>query len=181
MESGSDNYWMVEVRSGNVDKLGLLFERHKAALFGYFYRNTHSAEISEDLVQSVFLRILKYKARFSGDGKFTTWMYHIAHNVYADHFKKVNTQGNGTSVSTEEPEDCETPEGRLLKGERVQLIEEALRRLSKDQREILVLSRYKGLKYGEISDILGCSEGAVKVRIFRAVMNLKQIYSELEG
>jgi RNA polymerase sigma factor (sigma-70 family) len=181
MESGSDNDVMVEVRSGDVDKLGLLFERHKAALFGYFYRNTHSAEISEDLVQSVFLRILKYKSRFSGDGRFTTWMYHIAHNVYADHFKKINTHANAGDISTAEPEDCETAERRLLKGERVQLIEKALRRLSKDQREILVLSRYEGLKYREIAEILGCSEGAVKVRIFRAIMNLKQIYSELEG
>jgi RNA polymerase sigma factor (sigma-70 family) len=181
MESGSDNELMGEVRSGDVDKLGLLFERHKTALFGYFYRNTHCAEISEDLVQSVFLRILKYKSRFSGHGKFSTWMYHIAHNVYTDHFKKNDTKANNPGISTAEQEDCETAEGRFLKGEQVRLIEKALRRLSKDQREILVLSRYRGLKYREISEILGCSEGAVKVRIFRAIMNLKQIYAELEG
>ena len=180
MESGSDNQLMGEVRSGDLDKLGLLFERYKAALFGYFYRNTRCAETSEDLVQSVFLRILKYKARFSGDGKFTTWMYHIAHNVYTDHFKK-NIKVNAGHLSKAEPEDCETAERLCLKNERVQLIEQALFRLSKDQREILVLSRYEGLKYREISEILGCSEGAVKVRIFRAITNLKQIYSELEG
>ncbi|OHB73789.1 MAG: hypothetical protein A2Z25_00910 [Planctomycetes bacterium RBG_16_55_9] len=181
MESGSDNELMAEVCSGKVDKLGLLFERHKTALFGYFYRNTHCTEISEDLVQSVFLRILKYKSRFSGYGKFTTWMYHIAHNVYTDYFKKNNTQANSPGITTAETEDCETAERQLLKGERVQLIEKALHRLSEDQREILVLSRYWGLKYKEISEILDCSEGAVKVRIFRAIMKLKQIYSELEG
>jgi RNA polymerase sigma factor (sigma-70 family) len=180
MESGSDNQLMGEVRSGDLDKLGLLFERYKTALFGYFYRNTRCAETSVDLVQSVFLRILKYKSRFSGKGKFTTWMYHIAHNVYTDHFKK-NTKVNAGRMSNAEPEDCETAEKLLLEGERVQLIEKALYRLSKDQREILILSRYEGLKYREISEIFGCSEGAVKVRIFRAIMNLKQIYSELEG
>jgi RNA polymerase sigma-70 factor (ECF subfamily) len=180
MESGSDNQLMGDVRSGDLDKLGLLFERYKTALFGYFYRNTRCAETSEDLVQSVFLRILKYKSRFSGEGKFTTWMYHIAHNVYTDHFKK-HIKTNTGRVPKAEPEDCETAERLLLKNERVQLVEEALFRMSKDQREILVLSRYEGLKYREISEILGCSEGAVKVRVFRAMTNLKQIYTELEG
>ncbi|UCD57116.1 MAG: RNA polymerase sigma factor [Candidatus Hydrogenedentota bacterium] len=179
MESGSDNDLMCAVRSGDVDKLGLLFERYKTALFDYFYRNTRCAEVSEDLVQNVFLRILKYKARFAGDGKFTTWMYHIAHNVYTDHFKK-NRPPAGCSCETE-LEDRRTAEKLLLEGERMQLVEKALYRLSKDQREILVFSRYERLKYKEISEILGCSEGAVKVRIFRAIMNLKQIYSELEG
>jgi RNA polymerase sigma factor (sigma-70 family) len=115
MESDSDNELMGEVRSGDLDKLGLLFERHKDALFGYFYRNTHSAEISEDLVQSVFLRILKYRARFSGDGKFTTWMYHIAHNVHTDHFKKNNTQANTGRFTPVEPKDCETAEKLFVK------------------------------------------------------------------
>jgi RNA polymerase sigma-70 factor (ECF subfamily) len=179
MESGSDNDVMLAVRSGNVDKLGLLFERHKTALFGYFYRNTRCAEMSEDLVQSVFLRILKYKSRFNGDGKFTTWMYHIAHNVYTDHFKK--SRKHAGCPPEMEFEDRRTAERVLLEGERIQLVEKALYRLSKDQREILVLSRYEGLKYKEISEILGCSEGAVKVRIFRAIINLKEIYSELEG
>ena len=179
MESGSDNNLMLEVRSGNVDKLGLLFERHKAALFGYFYRNTRCAQVSEDLVQNVFLRILKYKSRFAGDGKFLTWMYHIAHNVYNDHTKK-NRKHAGCSAGTE-LEDHRTAEAKVLEGERIQLVEKALYLLSRDQREILVLSRYEGLKYREISEILGCSEGAVKVRIFRAIMNLKQIYSKLEG
>ena len=181
MKTGSDNALMGEVRSGDLDKLGQLFERYKAALFGYFYRNTHSVEISEDLVQTVFLRILKYKSRFTGDGKFTTWMYHIAHNVFTDHFKKNNSKANTDRVSRTEPEDCETAERLLQKGERLQLIEKALYCLREDQREILVLSRYEGLKYKEISKILGCSEGAVKARIFRAITQLKQIYTELEG
>jgi len=180
MESGSDNSLMLKVRSGDVDKLGLLFERHKAALFGYFYRSTGSAEISEDLVQNVFLRILKYRAQFSGNGSFATWMYHIAHNVCADHFKKHGTGRNVANLPGAPPQDCETPEGRLLKDERLRVAEEALSQLSTDQREILVLSRYQGLKCRQIAEILGCSVGAARVRVFRAITSLKQVYAELE-
>jgi RNA polymerase sigma-70 factor (ECF subfamily) len=69
----------------------------------------------------------------------------------------------------------------MLEDERLRMVEEALFRLNADQREILVLSRYQGLKYREIGAILGCSVGAVKVRVFRAIMNLKEVYAELEG
>jgi RNA polymerase sigma-70 factor (ECF subfamily) len=171
---------MLKVRSGDLDKLGLLFERHKTALFGYFYRSTGSAEISEDLVQNVFLRILKYRARFAGDGTFATWMYHIAHNVCADHFKKHCAGRNEANLPDAPPPDFETPEGRLLKNERLHMAEQALAQLSSDQREILVLSRYQGLKCRQIAEILGCSVGAARVRVFRAITSLKQVYAELE-
>ena len=180
-ESGSDNSLMLQVRAGRIDTLGLLFERHKNALFGYFYRITGSAEISEDLVQNVFLRILKYRAQFAGEGKFTTWMYHIAHNVSADHFQKCGVRPDAVDPPGAAMEDCQTPEERMLERERLRLIEDALFQLSADQREILVLSRFQGLKYREIGAILGCSVGAVKVRVFRAIMSLKQVYAELEG
>ncbi|MBN2315040.1 MAG: hypothetical protein JXM79_14015 [Sedimentisphaerales bacterium] len=52
---------------------------------------------------------MKYKSRFSGEGKFATWMYHIAHNVYTDHFKK-NAKANVNCTSNAETEDCKTAE-----------------------------------------------------------------------
>ena len=76
------------VQAGDLEKIGLLFERYKQILFAYFYRNTNHIHTSEDLVQNVFLRIIKYRQRFKGYGKFTTWMYHIARNVYLDYDKK---------------------------------------------------------------------------------------------
>ena len=181
MESGSDNALMLKVCAGDVDKLGLLFERHKTALFGYFFRTTRRAEISEDLVQTVFLRILKYRSQFGGDGKFATWMYHIAHNVCADHFKKHRPPLDADHLPAVTSMDCETAEGRMLEDERLRMVEEALFQLSAEQREILVLSRYQGLKYREIGQIFGCSVGAVKVRVFRAIVSLRQVYAELEG
>jgi RNA polymerase sigma-70 factor (ECF subfamily) len=181
MESGSDNSLMLRVCRGDVDKLGSLFERHKNALFGYFYRVTRDAEVSEDLVQNVFLRILKYRSQFAGYGRFSTWMYHIAHNVCADHYKDRSATRDVADLPGATQVDCETAEKRMLADERLQMIEEALFRLSSDQREILVLSRYHGMKYREIGRMLGCSEGAVKVRVFRALMSLKLVYAELEG
>jgi RNA polymerase sigma-70 factor (ECF subfamily) len=56
----------------------------------------------------------------------------------------------------------------------------AMDRLPDEKREILLLSKYEEKKYKEIGDMLGCSEGAVKVKVFRALQDLKQIYQQLE-
>ena len=181
MDTGSDNGLMLNVRSGDIDKLGLLFERYKESLFGYYFRITRDKEVSEDLVQNVFLRILNYRSRFSGEGKFSTWMYHIAHNVYSDYIKKNSSSQLSAGCSQAVSADYSTAEKLVLEKESAKRIQKALELLSNEQREILVLSRYQGLKYKEIGEILNCSVGAVKVRVFRAIMNLRQIYEKLEG
>ncbi len=73
LDSNSDNALMMKVRDGDLDKLGLLFERYNLRLFGFFYRLTHRRDISEDLVQGVFERILKYRESYKDDGAFSTF------------------------------------------------------------------------------------------------------------
>lgn len=183
MDAISDNGLMLKVKAGDVDKLGLLFERYNKSLFGFFYRMTQNAKTSEDLVQNVFLRILKYKHTFTGEGKFTTWMYHLARNVNVDHHKKESRMGYKDDLSDWEnriPEEFGTEE-KLNQQEEVRLLNTALSKLSPEKREILILSRYQGLKYKEIGKIMDCSEGAVKVRIHRALTDLKKIYKKIEN
>src|SRR5689334_1298700 len=79
---------MLKVKAGDVDKMGLLFERYHRKLFGFLYHMTGQSSISEDLVQNVFYRMLKYRHTFTGEGEFRTWMYHLARNVLADAAKQ---------------------------------------------------------------------------------------------
>ncbi|HNV31114.1 MAG TPA: sigma-70 family RNA polymerase sigma factor, partial [Cyclobacteriaceae bacterium] len=88
LEALSDNNLMMKVREGDLDKMGLLFERYKRPLYGFFYGLNKEQELSEDLVQNTFLRILKYRHLFRGDGDFRAWMFHIARNVNIDHHRK---------------------------------------------------------------------------------------------
>ena len=75
---------MLEVRDGGLERLAPLFERHHVPLYNYYLRMTRDRELSEDMVQEVFLRILKYRHTFRGEGDFTPWLYHIARNVRID-------------------------------------------------------------------------------------------------
>lgn len=181
LEAISDNALMNKVKNGHLDALGLLFARYKKPLFGFFYGMNKDTGLSEDLVQNVFYRILKYRYLFRGDGNFRTWMFHIARNVNHDNYRK-NKISNTDPVELWEnriasDEDRGT---QFQRDEELELLSMAMDRLSDEKREILLMSKFQEKKYKEIGEILGCSEGAVKVKVFRALQDLKEIYSELE-
>ncbi|WP_159467871.1 RNA polymerase sigma factor [Dyadobacter sp. 3J3] len=168
---------MLRVKSGDLDKMGLLFERYHRTLFSFLYHMTGRADASEDLVQNVFYRMLKYRHTFTGEGEFRTWMYHLARNVLNDSIKQNKSRyhenvheladkiGGGISADLE-----------FEKKQDSDMLHKAMGILSDEHREILVLSRFQELKYDEIAGILNITEGAVKVRVHRALGELKKVF-----
>lgn len=182
LQTLTDNVLMLKVKSGDLDKLGLLYERHKKRLFGFFYNMGNNPSISEDLVQNVFVRILKYRHSFTGEGPFAAWMFSMARNVGNDHYKKISREGVSREIA---PEQVDKGTGDYLnetmdmEGDALMLAK-AMGLLPAEKREILLLSKYRELKFQEIGEILGCSEGAAKVRVHRALKDLKTIFLQLE-
>ena len=176
MEALSDIALMQKVKSGDIEKMSLLYERYKRPLFAYFFRIIGNKEQSEDLVQSVFYRMLKYRKQYRGEGKFTTWMFGIAHNLVCDSLREQIQ----LKAKTEKDYDFEQDAGRLLeKNEQFQLIRNSLLKLDFEKREVLILSKYHELKYKEIGEILNISENTVKQRVFRAIEELRMVYLEM--
>ena len=181
LEALSDNSLMLRVKEGEIDKLGLLFQRYKKPLFGFFYGLSRDAELCEDLVQNVFFRILKYRYLFRGEGDFKTWMFHIARNVNHDHFRKNKWKFKESLENWEERLGSEENRStKFQQDDELHLLSMAMDRLPEDKREILLLSKFQDKKYKEIGEILGCTEGAVKVKVFRALQELKEVYQQLE-
>lgn len=176
----ADNALMLKVKAGDLDQLGLLFERYKRPLFSFFYRLCSDKNTSEDLVQNVFLRIIKYRHTFIGSGEFKTWMYHLARNIFADHLKKNQKQGQRDNLEKWEEHllDNSSVENQHH-DEEIQLLNLALQKLSYERREVLILSRYQGLKYAEIAEIMQTTESNVKVIVHRALIELRKIYAQL--
>ena len=170
---------MTAVRSGDLAKLGLLFERYHLPLFDFLARMTGDRTAAEDLVQDIFVRILKYRATFRDDGSFETWLYRIARNARADYFRRRTPAEPLDDEVFDRPETTPGPALRLQADrERVRL-KRALMLLREDKRELIVLARYRDMKYDQIAEILGIEVGAVKVRVHRAIRELREVFLQL--
>jgi RNA polymerase sigma factor (sigma-70 family) len=176
-----DDELMIRVKHGDLDKLAVLYERYSRALFGFFFKITLDSQASEDLVQTVFFKIIKYRDRYRAEeGSFVTWMFRIAHNANIDHCHSLDRRRNEVRMGEADVRGDGDPDEDFLKKESSRRIKEALGRLTGEQREVLILSRYQGLKYEEIAEILKCRVGTVKARVFRATEKLRRIYRQLE-
>jgi RNA polymerase sigma factor (sigma-70 family) len=178
----TDENLMLAVQRGEISKLALLFDRYHRALFDFFARTTGSRTVAEDLVQDVFFRMLKYRATFRQDSRFKAWMFHIARNARIDYYKKCRPETlleeNGPGLLRD---STSLPGQDLEREQQISLLECALFQLPAEKREVLVLSRYHEMKYEQIAEVMGCETGAVKVRVYRALRELREIYFKLSN
>ncbi len=172
---------MLKVKAGDLDKMGLLFERHHRQLFGFLFHMTHDRELSEDLAQNVFYRMLKYRHTFSGEGEFKTWMYHLARNVVNDHGRSLKRNIRHLDIEdfAERIGGGAMADMPLHKKQELASLQQAMSKLNEESREVLILSKFQELRYHEIARILDITEGAVKVRVHRAVNQLKNIFANI--
>ncbi|QCR22585.1 RNA polymerase sigma factor [Pontibacter sp. SGAir0037] len=183
MDSFTDNALMLKVKSGDLDKLGHLFKRYGRSLYGFYFRFTRDPELSEDLVQDVFERVLKYRHTYRGDGKFITWLYHLARNVLVDYHKRAARLGIREDIGKKEealPDTAALGEATEKEAD-LKLMELALDHLSEEKKELLLLTKFQGLKYKDIATIYNCSEANVKVKVFRAVQDLREAFRKIQA
>ncbi len=172
----TDEKIMYRIKDGQLPELTQLFDRYSMPVYNFFLKLTMDAGASEDLVQTLFYRIIRYRQSFNaGAGSFKSWMYQMARNLHADHCRqKLRVAELMTNVD-EYPENvAEKQEG--FKEHDFEKLNKALAGLGPVDRELIVLSRYEGLKYAEIAKMKDMSLSAVKVQIHRALKELRILY-----
>jgi RNA polymerase sigma factor (sigma-70 family) len=169
MKSVPDEDVMLQVRNGEVQMLGVLFDRYQTPLYNFYVKMTSDRGVSEDLVQEVFLRILRYRQTYRPGTSFRTWMYQIARNTRLDQVRKTRPETPFVSEPVAPTSFCDSAQRQ----QEAATLQRALMQLPEDKRELLVLS--------EIARLLGCEVGAVKVRVHRAVQQLREIFLQLES
>jgi RNA polymerase sigma-70 factor (ECF subfamily) len=167
---------MHRVKDGHLSELSVLFGRYHVKLYNFFLRLTFDPAISEDLTQNLFYRIIRYRHTFDASaGNFRWWIYRIARNTYLDHCK----QQRSFPRPLQQDEELHYPATGGHEGygeDDFEKLDRALGLLAPDQREIIVLSRYQGLKYDEIARLQDLTVAAVKVRMHRAIHQLRKLY-----
>lgn len=167
---------MRAVQAGDLAQLGMLFERYHVRLFEFLSRMTGDRTASEDLVQDIFVRVLKYRATFQDGLRFETWLFRIARNARADYFR-VRRPAEPVDVEAHEVPDPADGPGRQLESARDHArLRRALLALRDEQRELIVLARYQGMKHAEIGELLGVEASVIKVRMHRALRDLREVF-----
>ena len=179
--SPSDRELMGEVKAGDLGRLGELFERHHKHLFNFFLRLTRERSVAEDLVQEVFVRMLKYRATYREDAEFTPWMFRLARNAATDLWRARPKELPADENLPEPAADLPHPADAMEEIDRRRRLAKALDRLPAEKRELLLLARFSGMRYDEIGELLGVSVGAVKVRVHRAMKDLKSVFDGAAG
>jgi RNA polymerase sigma factor (sigma-70 family) len=177
MHSATDEELMLQVRDGAGETLGVLFERYHAPLYNFYTKLTGDRALSEDLVQEVFLRILRHRKTFRDGTPFRAWIYQIARNTRIDHFRKSRPQ------VPFEPEmaPAVAPGDSAQEQQESELLHRALMELPEEKRELLVLCRFQELPYEEVARLVGCGVPTVKVRIHRAMQELREMFHQLQA
>ena len=168
------------VQAGDSAQLALLFERYHVPLFRYLLQMTRNRALSEDLTQEVFFRALKHARSYDPRFPFSVWLYAMARHAYLDSLRKQRLEVAGADVS--ETRSAEPmPEEIFASQQDATFLKEALQRLPDGKREVLILSRFHNLRYEDIAQILQCEVGTVKVRVYRALKELREKFCELRG
>jgi len=180
----SDQELMRIVQAGDLSPASEIYDRYSGRIYNFAFRFLKNAEAAEDAVQEVFVKMIRYANQFHGDAKLSTWLFSITANWCRDYLRKADNKSKETEdVLISLPAPLEHGPDRVLEQREDQLrVQRALQALTPEQREAILLSRYQGLSYAEIAQIAGCSEGAVKTRVFRAMETLKKaLMNETRG
>ncbi|MCH6258988.1 RNA polymerase sigma factor [Puniceicoccaceae bacterium K14] len=174
---------MLNVQNGDLDGLGILFERHHVSLSSFLKRFTNDHSLSEDLVQETFCRILHYRDTFKPSKNFRAWMFQIARNLFYSEARKPNQVATASQIKVlpDLTDATPAPQTEAESSDNIRLLHQVLDTLPSEQKELILLSRFEELPHSEIAAILQCSVGAVRVRLFRALKSLQEIYEKTSG
>ena len=172
---------MVEVAKGDLSAFREIVEPHQNPLLNYIYRYTGDRASSEDIAQEVFLRVFKNTKEYRPLSSFRTWLFKIATNLCLNELRDnkihCNTidifelnEAGFVALAEKRPSPVRELENRELSS----ALKEAIKNLSEKQRVALLLHKYSGFSYLEISQMMGCSISAVESLIHRARQSLRK-------
>lgn len=186
----TDQELMLAYGRGDQNAFAQLYERHKGPLYRYFQRQCGKVDQVDELFQETWSRIIKARERYQPTAKFTTWMYHIAHNILMDYGRKLTRQpflvtidshdsqqdsGTVTPANQDASLEKQTDNAQLR-----QRLLQALATLPQDQREAFLLKEEAGLTLQEIADVMEVGRETIKSRLRYALKKLRGTLSAEE-
>lgn len=178
----NDETLMLAYSSGDTAAFKHLYGRHKGGVFRYLKRQCGNDATAEELFQDVWLKIINAKQAYKASAKFTTWLYHIAHNRLIDHYRK-----NSRIPASYEDDDLDEiedlchvdPVTDINRTRQAKKLLNCISQLPEAQRESFLLKEETGLSLIEIADVAGTSRETIKSRLRYAITALRRCLQRL--
>ncbi|MDD4890102.1 MAG: sigma-70 family RNA polymerase sigma factor [Phycisphaerae bacterium] len=182
---------VVECKAGSSQAYEQLVALYSPRLYGYLLRLVGRPDDAEELLQEVFLRLVRSMATYRHDGQLTAYLFRIATNVVRDRYRRKQVRphqvseseamtdddesvGLGDHVAGDEPE----PDSSLTQRERAEALNKALARLPEEQRQVILLRHFSEMPFNEIADLLKCPVGTVLARAHRGLKRLRELMQD---
>jgi len=162
--------------SGNPEAFSYLYEKNVTRIYNYIYYRIGSASDAEDITSRVFYRAFGHINSYVDKGvPFSAWLYRIAHNLIANwHRDNLRRKEVPLEDHLDLPHKADQPERMLEKNQEMTLLLKAIRRISADRQQLILLKYLEDLSNAEIAQIMGRSEGAIKSLYHRALIALRE-------
>lgn len=166
-----DEQLLVERAKVDPDAFGVLYDRHAAGIYRFVYARLGNAASAEDVTAEVFINALRGIGRYQARGRpFSCWLYRIAGNAVSDHFRH---QPTTCELSDGLPDGDTQVEVTAIRNLEVEDLWRLVQRLPAQQRLAMTLRFGEDRSAHETAQIMGKSDAAVKLLIYRAVGRLR--------
>lgn len=186
-----DDELIASFKEGDTLAFQDLVLKYEQRVYNHCLRMVNDEVESYDLTQEVFLKVFRKIKNYEHTYSFYTWLYRITVNCCIDflrrkkrHIQGISLSGNINDDPSEAgkeqdiPDHTYIPEDALVNQELDEVLKGAISQLSEKLRSIIILKEVEGFSYDEIAEVLGCSRGTVKSRLFRARERLKELLAD---
>ena len=177
-EPPGDDALMQAWVAGDVAAFETLYRRHRDKLYRFLVRQLRNGALADEVFQDIWQRVIAARADWKPDAMFTTWLYRIAHNRLADHWRAAQHRPpppGDADLRTARIVDPDSPERQRSEFEQRRQLQLALEALPDEQREVVLLRLEQELTLEEIGEITGVGRETVKSRLRYAMDKLRTL------
>lgn len=194
MDDASVRQAIELAKRGDAPAMHRLVDLFAGRIFGFFYRSTGSRADAEDLMQEVFVRVVRMLSQYQDDGRFESWLFRIAANLVRDRVRQQRRRprhlsghgadstrhGNESQVLDELAGQEPAADARMALGEDVDALNAALAQLPDGEREVIMLRHFSQMSFKEIAETTGTPLGTALARGHRGLRRLRELMESQE-
>lgn len=163
---------VIKCQAGDQEAFGPIYDHHVRTIYNFIFYKTFHKETAEDLTSLTFFKAIKNIGSFDPSRPMLSWLFKIAHNSVLDHYRSTHHSediDDFWDIAAEEHDIA----GVLDDKERIKLVKTELKKLSKLERDIVLMRVWQEIPYKDIAEIVGKSEANCKMIFSRSLKKLK--------